>query len=188
VPVSARVASDASGTLVNQAGVYADQEDPDPSDNTARSTIQVVPLPLPPTPEPGPQPISDLVVTKHVNHRTAHVGQRLTYMITVTNAGPNAASDVGVVDGSMRPLKVVSVHPLQGSCLAGRPIRCRLGTLASHAHTTITIKAVAQVAGVQVNAAVAMSGSWDPAVRGNLALARTTILPVVVTPPPRVTG
>jgi hypothetical protein len=112
----------------------------------------------------------------------------LTYTIKVTNAGPNAASDVRVVDGTRRPLKVLSVRTGQGSCQTGRPIRCRLGTLASHAHTTITIKAVAQVAGGQVNVAVAMSGSWDSAVRSNLALAGTTVLPVVVAPPPPVTG
>jgi 6-phosphogluconolactonase len=190
VSVTATVAGNASGTLVNEGSVYGDQEDPVPGNNTARSAVTVTPLPNP-NPEPGPQPISDLVVTKHVNRRTVRVGQKLTYTITVTNAGPNAASDVRVVDGSRRPLKVLSVHPAQGSCTSGRPIRCSLGTLAGHAHTTITIKAIAQVAGVQVNAAAVMSGSWDPAVRSNLALARTTILRVVkrpAPPPPRVTG
>ena len=83
---------------------------------------------------------------------------------------------------------MLSIHPEQGSCTTGRPIRCHLGTLASHAHTTITITAIAQVAGVQVNAAVATSGSWDPAVRNNLALAKTTIIPLVTPPPPAVTG
>ena len=192
VSVAATVAGDASGTLVNQASVYSDQEDPNPSNNTASSAVTVNPLPNPnPEPGPGPQPISDLVVTKHVDHRTVHVGQKLTYTITVTNAGPNAAPDVRVVDGPRRPLKVLSVHPARGTCTTGRPIRCSLGTLAGRAHTTITIEAIAQVAGVQVNAAVVMSGSWDPAVRSNLALARTTVLRVVkrpVPPPPRVTG
>ena len=110
--------------------MFGDQHDPDPSNNIARSAITVTPLPMPP-PDPGPQPIANLVVTKHVNHRTALVGQRLTYTITVTNAGPNAAADVQVIDASRRPLKVLSIHPEQGSCTNGRPIRCRLGTLGS---------------------------------------------------------
>ena len=60
---------------------------------------------------------------------------------------------------------MTSIHPTQGSCTRGRPIRCRLGTLGQpDAHATITIKAIAHAAGVQVNAAVATSGSWDPAV------------------------
>ena len=187
VSVTYTVAADASGTLVNEASVFGDQPDPDPSNNIARSAITVTPLPVAP-PDPGPQPIANLVVTKHVNHSTALVGQRLTYTIKVTNAGPNAAHDVQVFDASKRPLKVLSIHPEQGSCTTGRPIHCRLGTLASHAHTTITIKAIAQTAGVQVNAAVATSGSWDPAVKNNLALAKTMIRPAIKPPPPTVTG
>ncbi len=184
VSVTYTVAADATGTLVNEASVFGDQSDPDPANNIARSAITVTPLPVRP-PDPGPQPIANLIVTKHVSHSTAVVGQSLTYTIKVTNAGPNAASDVQVTDASRRPLKVLSIDPGQGSCTNGRPIRCHLGTLASHAHTTITIKAIAQTAGSQVNAAVATSGSWDPAVKDNLALAKTRI---VKPPPPRVTG
>ena len=187
VSVTYTVAAGASGTLVNEASVFGDQPDPHPSNNVARSAITVTPLPVP-APDPGPQPIANLVVTKHVNHSTARVGQTLTYTITVTNAGPNAAHDVRVIDASRQPLKVLSIHPEQGSCTTGRPIRCRLGTLGSHKHTTITITAIAQVAGVQVNAAVATSGSWDPAVSNNLARAKTRITPLVTPPPPRVTG
>ena len=187
VSVTYTVAADATGKLVNEASVFGDQHDPHPSDNVARSAVTVTPLPVRP-PDPGPQPIANLVVVKHVNHSTALVGQKLTYTIKVTNAGPNAASDVQVIDASRRPLKVLSIHPNQGSCTTGRPIRCRLGTLGSHKHTTITIKAIAQVAGVQVNAVVATSASWDPAVRNNLALAKTRIRRLVTPPPPAVTG
>ena len=67
------------------------------------------------------------------------------------NAGPDPAPDVRVVERSGLPLKLLSIGVAHGSCNTGKPIHCRLGTLASHAHTTITIQAVAQVAGVQVN-------------------------------------
>ena len=183
VSVTDTVAADARGTVVNEASVFGDQPDADPANNIARSAITVTALPVP-APDPGPQPIANLVVIKHVNHRTALVGQKLTYTITVTNTGPNPAHDVQVTDASSHPLKVLSIHPKQGSCTTGRPIRCHLGTLSSHTHTTITITAIAQVAGVQVNAAVATSGSWDPAVKNNLALAKTTIRPVVTPPVP----
>ena len=187
VSVTDTVAADASGTLVNEASVFGDDPDPDPANNVARSAITVTPLPVP-APDPGPQPISNLTVIKRVNHRTAVVRKKLTYTIKVTNAGPNAAHDVKVIDASRQPLKVVSIHPKQGACATGRPIRCRLGTLRSHAHTTITIRAIAEVAGFQVNAAVATSRSWDPTVRDNLALARTKVRPAVRPPPPPVTG
>jgi hypothetical protein len=120
---------------------------------------------------------------QHATITYSAMGQKLTYTITVTNAGPNPASDVRVIDGSRRPLKVISVHPGQGGCNTGRPIRCRLGTLASHAHATIRVQAIAQVVGAQLNTALVMSGSWDPAVRNNLALGKTTITPVPTAPP-----
>ena len=90
VSVTYTVAADARGTLVNEASVFGDQPDPHPSNNIARSAITVTPLPVR-APDPGPQPIANLVVTKHVNHSTALVGQKLTYTIKVTNAGQNAA-------------------------------------------------------------------------------------------------
>ena len=93
--VTYTVAADASGSVVNEASVFGDQRDPHPSNNVARSAITVTPLPDRP-PDPGPQPIADLVVIKHVNRSSARVGQKLTYTIKVTNAGPNAAHDVQV--------------------------------------------------------------------------------------------
>jgi uncharacterized repeat protein (TIGR01451 family) len=84
-----------------------------------------------------------------------------------------------VVDGSSLPLNVLSVHAAQGSCQAGRPTRCRLGTLAAGASTTITIEAVALAAGAQVNTAVATSAGWDPDPSSGLAQARTTVIAVL---------
>ena len=95
VSVTYTVAADASGSVVNEASVFGDQRDPHPSNNIARSAITVTPLPVA-APDPGPQPIADLVVIKHVNRSSARVGQKLTYTIKVTNAGPNAAHDVQV--------------------------------------------------------------------------------------------
>jgi uncharacterized repeat protein (TIGR01451 family) len=87
VLVTATVAADARGMLVNQAGVYGDQQDPVPANNTASSTLTVSPLPPPQpppavAPEPGPQPVSDVVVSRPVGQRVARVGHRLSYTIT----------------------------------------------------------------------------------------------------------
>jgi hypothetical protein len=118
--VSYTVAADAPGTLGNQASVFGEQPDSDPAKNVARSAITATALPVaPPEPslpvqpiEAGPQPIANLVVvSKHVNHRTARVRQRLTYPIRISNAGPSAASDVRLIDASRPPLKVLSIHP-----------------------------------------------------------------------------
>ncbi len=172
VVITARVASDATGTLVNEATVYGNQPDPDPSNNTARSTITVAPL--------GSEPVSDLVVSKHVNRRTARVGQRLSYTITVTNQGPDAANDVRLTDGPSLPLRVLSVRSSGGSCTTvGRPLGCSLGRLASGGRWMITINAIALAAGTQVNAAAVTSASWDPNPNAALARAQTTIIPLL---------
>jgi uncharacterized repeat protein (TIGR01451 family) len=187
VLVTARIAQNASGTVSNVASVFGHRADPDPRNNVARGDVKVTPLPPPPTPDPGPQPVSDLVITKHVSRARALVGGRLTYTITVANEGAASAParDVRVTDASRLPLRLLSVHTSRGSCNSTRPVRCRLGTLARHAHATIRIRAVATAAGAQANAATVTSGSWDPAPDTPIALARTR---VVKPSRPRFTG
>jgi uncharacterized repeat protein (TIGR01451 family) len=185
VLVTANVATVASGSIENVATVWSNQGDPNQRNNTARSTVQVVPLSPPPTTDPGVQPVSELSVSKHVDHLIARVGQRLTYTISVINSGPDPAADVRVTDASRLPLKVLSIHPAQGSCQKGPPITCALGTLPAHGHTTVTIVAVATVAGAQTNTATVMSASWDPNPRISIANARTRIVRARVHRPPR---
>jgi uncharacterized repeat protein (TIGR01451 family) len=193
VLVTGTVPLDATGKIVNVANVHSRRPDPVPHNNTATSTVRVTPLPST-SPDPGPQPLSNLVVTKHASRATVRQGQRVTYKITVTNTGPDAARDVRVIDAPRLPLKLLSVRTGQGSCHRGPTVRCRLGTLRNHSHTTITITVVATIVGVQTNAAVVMSGSWDPALRRSLALARIRIVRAhhrhhAVRPsPPRFTG
>jgi uncharacterized repeat protein (TIGR01451 family) len=185
VLVTANVSTVASGSIENVATVWDKAGDPNGRNNTARSTIQVVPLPRLPTSDPGVQPVSELSVSKHVDHLIARVGQRLTYTISVINSGPDSATDVRVTDASRLPLRVLSIHPGQGSCQKGPPITCALGTLPAHGQTTVTIVAVATVAGAHTNTVALMSASWDPDPRISIANARTRILRARVRRPPR---
>jgi uncharacterized repeat protein (TIGR01451 family) len=136
--------------------------------------------------------VSDLVITKRVDHHVVVRGQRLTYTITVTNKGPDAATNVRVTDVSSLPVRVrvVSIHSRQGHCQTGRPITCTLGSLHAGAHITITIIAVASVTGRQTNTAAVIGASRDPHPRNNVAAAITRILspPPPPPPPPAVTG
>lgn len=70
------------------------QGDPNESNDTAASTVNVAPHPA----GPGTQPVSDVVVTKHVDPRAARQGQRLRHTITVTNKGPDPATGVRLTD------------------------------------------------------------------------------------------
>jgi uncharacterized repeat protein (TIGR01451 family) len=190
VSLTATVAADAAGTLVNQAIVYGDQGDPDPSNDVARSTIDIRPLPAPPNANPGPQPVSDLGLTSQVSAHarvrlarsgglTVLRGERVTYTVNVTNHGPHPASDVRVAISSRLPVKIYSVHATRGTCNVGRPIRCSLGTLASGAKTTITIRRSTLRAGAQATAAVVTSASWDPNTKTNIGITNSTVLAVL---------
>ena len=181
VQLTATVAAHANGAIVNTATVWDDRVDPNPANNTATSTVHVT------APRPA-QPVSDLVITKQVDRRVALLGQRLTYTITVTNKGPDAATNVRVADALALPVRVrvVSTHPRQGHCHTGLPITCTLGSLHAGAHITITIVAVASVAGRQTNTAAVISESRDPHPRNNVAAATTRI--TRAPSPPPVTG
>jgi uncharacterized repeat protein (TIGR01451 family) len=78
--VTAKADANASGKIKNCATVSAKQADPNTTNNADCAEVQVT------TPEPPVQPF-DLEVVKKVNHKTAVVGQPLTYTLTVTNKG-----------------------------------------------------------------------------------------------------
>lgn len=191
VLVTATVRTDAAGRIENLAVVSARQGDSDWASNTARAALHITPPP--PTTDPGVQPVSDLVLTKHVDHHTVRRGGKLRYTITITNHGPHDAAGVRLTDTARLPLQVRSIHSAQGHCSPGAPpIVCTLGSLPGGAHTTVTITALATVAGAQRNTASVTSDSWDPNPATSLASARTTVTtgapPAVSPPSPPFTG
>ncbi|MBC8530287.1 DUF11 domain-containing protein [Gehongia tenuis] len=77
----------AGGTIVNTAVVNSDTPDPDPSNNTDTSTTDVMAAAS-----------ADIAVTKTARPDLAVPGQRMTYAVTVTNRGPDAADNVTLYD------------------------------------------------------------------------------------------
>src|SRR5690606_28898347 len=71
----------ASGTVTNVATVDGDQADDDAGDDSASADIDAT-------------PVADLNVAKSVSDAAPSVGDTVTYTITVTNQGPNAATGV----------------------------------------------------------------------------------------------
>jgi uncharacterized repeat protein (TIGR01451 family) len=196
--VTASVAASASSALINTAHVTGDQTDPDPSNNSSSATIAVTPLtpqplnpgPTPLSPLPAPaQPVSDLAIVKHVNRTTAFVGQKLTYTLTVTNHGLDDAPEVNVTDTASLALAILAVHATQGSCHAGRPATCMLGTLKRDASATITVVTRVKEAGQEINAAKVTSTNKDPDLSNNESSVTTNVVRRHKHPPaPRVTG
>jgi uncharacterized repeat protein (TIGR01451 family) len=83
---------------------------------------------------------ANLSVTKSDSPDPAHIGQELTYTITVTNDGPGPAEDVTAVDELPRNTGFGSVSTTQGTCVRRKTsVTCNLGDLAAGQTATVTI-------------------------------------------------
>ena len=109
--------------------------DPDGHLVTATVTVDVGP-PGPTPPNPG---TPDLVVTKTTDKRVVAVGELVTYRVVVENRGDGPAEDVVAVDTPVFDVDVVSVDISQGTCEAGPPPTCELGTIPAGDKVTITV-------------------------------------------------
>jgi uncharacterized repeat protein (TIGR01451 family) len=108
--------------------------DSTPDDNTSTVTT------------PVRAPVSDLAIVKTVNKGTVSAGDTLTYTITATNAGPDAAANAMVSDPLPANTTFVSLTPAAGwSCASGPAFPCSVASFASGASATFTEQ-------VQVNA------------------------------------
>ena len=147
-------------TVTVQALAVSAPFDPLPGNNVASVVTTVTQL-------------ADLSITK-TGPTTAVPGGRVTYAVTVANAGPSAATGVRVDDPTPAGLTLVSTS---GDCTTAFP--CALGTMAPG--TTRTIAATYTVAGGTAappeitNAATVLSGISDPNPANNSATIRTRI-------------
>ncbi len=78
-------APSARGTLANAVSVEALQIDPDPANNGASETTEVIDL-------------ADLSLTKDDGRTIAVPGEAISYLITVANVGPGTVTDLSVTD------------------------------------------------------------------------------------------
>jgi uncharacterized repeat protein (TIGR01451 family) len=106
---------------------------------------------------------ADLSITKADSKDRAPVGRDLTYTLTVTNNGPDSASDVTVVD--QLPPTVVFVSATSDSASCGESsgtVFCTLGTVPSEGIVTIDIVVRPTEAGPITNTASVGSATSDP--------------------------
>ncbi len=111
--------------------------------------------------------VADLAVTKTVDATSVTVGANVTYTITVTNHGPDAASGATLTDNPPGGLTLVSATASAGSCSAGTPIHCDLGTIANGASVSFTVVALPSAAGTFSNTASVTSLTFDPDTTNN---------------------
>jgi uncharacterized repeat protein (TIGR01451 family) len=149
------IAPGATGSVSNGVSVSSSDSDPNGSNSTAATPGVIVGT-------------ADLSITKTTNATQAPTGSTISYTITVTNNGPDPATNVVVNDDLPAGLQFVSATPSQGTCSGTDPFTCNLGTLADGASATITLQAlVTATSGTITNTATVSSDIDDDNVGNN---------------------
>ena len=133
------------------------------------------PVPVPPVAEVAATPTIDLSIIKTDRPDPVFVGGRLTYTLTVRNAGPDTATNVRVADALPAATTFVSVSSSQGTCTGGRVVRCSLGTMLSGGRATITIIVRPTEPGVLLNTATVVGEQSESNTANNRATAPTLV-------------
>lgn len=124
----------------------------------------------------APGDLADLSVTKTDSPDPISVGGALTYTITVTNLGPQEATDVVLDDRLPAQSDLVSATPSVGKCEEkGTHVRCELGKLAKDATATVTIVVRPTKTGTIDNTATVDSAETDPVPVNDSATASTRV-------------
>src|SRR5207249_1919861 len=87
---------------------------------------------------------ADLAVTKVVNNATPNERDTLTYTVTLTNNGPDAATSAAVTDLLPAGVTFLSSTPSQGSYLSGTGV-WTVGSVANLSTATLTLVATVDV-------------------------------------------
>jgi uncharacterized repeat protein (TIGR01451 family) len=105
------------------------------------------------------------------------VGNQLTYSITVTNLGPDAATGVVVTNTLPAGVTFVSTSCSQSSPVAGVLI-CAVGDLAAAANATVTVMVSPSSAGILNSSVQAGANESDPDTSNNTAISSVTANPL----------
>jgi uncharacterized repeat protein (TIGR01451 family) len=119
-------------------------------------------------------PEADLAVTKTVDNFSPMFGTPVTYTITVTNHGPDAATSVVVADPFPPGLMLITAVPSQGTVDATSGI-WSVGTLGNGVTAVLHLTAQTTMDGQIVNNAVTRADQFDPDLSNNQATVAITV-------------
>jgi uncharacterized repeat protein (TIGR01451 family) len=129
---------------------------------------------------PAPVAMADLSVAKADSPDPVTEGEDVTYTITVTNNGPDAATSVLLTD--TLPAGVTFVSASSGCTEVNGVVACDIGALANDANAMVEIVVTTTGAGTITNTAVVAGNQGDPDEGNNTDTENTTVN--AVTPPP----
>ncbi|MEQ4720651.1 hypothetical protein [Nonomuraea sp. B19D2] len=117
----------------------------------------------------------DLSVTK-AGPETASLGDQTSYVVTVTNNGTTAATDVTLEDTLTGPGAPVSAAPSQGTCTTtATGADCALGSLAPGDEATVTVVVEPTATGTVSDTVTVSAAEPDPEPADNTATVTTTV-------------
>jgi uncharacterized repeat protein (TIGR01451 family) len=153
--IDAQVNPTTGSLLVNNvASINSAAFDPDMSNNTSSKELQVA----------G----SDLSVSTTVNNENPAEGDTVVFTVTISNEGPDAASNVKVIDPIPSNLNSCVVVESQGSYIMADD-QWTVGTLAIGQTEVMTISGTLIKSGTFINVALASSDQGDGVPENNSA-------------------
>ena len=125
---------------------------------------------------------NDLEVTQVDSPDPVRVGDNVTYTVTVTNNGPDTATDVLLTDLLPTTATLVSATPSTGTCSGTTTVTCALGNLTNSATATVVIVAATTVKGTLTNEVSVGAAETETNARDNHAREQTvaTLANIVV--------
>ena len=106
---------------------------------------------------------ADLALGETAFPTAPNVSSNVTFTLTVTNLGPDTASNVTVTDALPAGLSFISANSTLGTPVNNAGIvTCALGNMSNNANATITIQTAATTSGLKTNSASVASATLDP--------------------------
>jgi len=167
------IAPSTAGEITNQATVSAATADPDTANNSVSEVTTVNAV--------AAEEQADLSLSLAESADLINMGTAFSYTLTVSNAGPQTASNVQLVDTLPSGVSFVSANGTDWSCHeAGGTVTCELASLVVGAANPIIINVIApSTAGEITNQATVISVTADSDSSNNSVSEVTTVEAVV---------
>lgn len=115
-------------------------------------------------------------------------GSNTTYLATVTNTGPAAATNIAFAASLPAGSVLVSAASASGSCTSANTVMCSLGGLASAQSATVTLVVTQLASGPATLTATVTASENDPAPANNLASSTLNISGATYNPAPAISA